>query len=169
MKILNISQFENHIRAVCGLKQIETKKIYNAKMINLIGEDISIYRNKEFKDNEFFFDYLKKDIKAKREVGRKIYQKNKSIQKAWNLVKSRFEGTEYKDFAQSLINAWETMDNNTKLEYGSFENFITTSIEEEKFQKEPLKGKKVKFTPLGTKKEQEKEALQILGIYRNNK
>ena len=65
----NISQFENHIRAVCGLKQIETKKIYNAKMINLIGEDISIYRNKEFKDNEFFFDYLKKDIKTKRKMG----------------------------------------------------------------------------------------------------
>ena len=65
----NISQFENHIRAVCGLKKIETKKIYNAKMINLIGEDISIYRNKEFKDNEFFFDYLKKDIKAKRKMG----------------------------------------------------------------------------------------------------
>ena len=38
-------------------------------MINLIGEDISIYRNKEFKDNEFFFDYLKKDIKAKRKMG----------------------------------------------------------------------------------------------------
>ena len=38
-------------------------------MINLIGEDISIYRNKEFKDNEFFFDYLKKDIKANRKMG----------------------------------------------------------------------------------------------------
>jgi 5-(carboxyamino)imidazole ribonucleotide synthase len=65
----NISQFENHIRAVCGLKKIETKKIYNAKMINLIGEDILIYRNKEFKDNEFFFDYQKKDIIAKRKMG----------------------------------------------------------------------------------------------------
>ena len=65
----NISQFENHIRAVCGLKKIETKKIYNAKMINLIGEDISIYRNKKLKDNEFFFDYLKKDIITKRKMG----------------------------------------------------------------------------------------------------
>ena len=60
----NISQFENHIRAVCGLKKIKTKKIYNARMINLIGEDISIYRNKEFKDNEFFFDYLKQRYKS---------------------------------------------------------------------------------------------------------
>ena len=65
----NVSQFENHIRAVCGLDKIETKKIHNAKMINIIGEDISIYRKKSFKDNEFFYDYLKKEIKSKRKMG----------------------------------------------------------------------------------------------------
>ena len=65
----NISQFENHIRAVCGLKRIETKKIYNAKMINIIGEDISNFRGKTFKDNEFFFDYLKTEIRNKRKMG----------------------------------------------------------------------------------------------------
>ena len=65
----NISQFENHIRAVCGLKKIQTKKIYNAEMINLIGNDINLYRDKELKDNEFFYDYLKKDIKEKRKMG----------------------------------------------------------------------------------------------------
>ena len=65
----NISQFENHIRAVCGLKRIETKKIYNAKMINIIGEDISNFRGKTFKYNEFFFDYLKTEIRNKRKMG----------------------------------------------------------------------------------------------------
>mgnify|MGYP001255679778 FL=1 len=65
----NISQFENHIRAVCGLEKIETKKIYNGKMLNLIGNDISIYRGKTFKDNEFFYDYLKTEIKEKRKMG----------------------------------------------------------------------------------------------------
>ena len=65
----NISQFENHVRAVCGLEKIKTKKIYNAKMINLIGDDILIYRNKKFSKNEFFFDYLKKEIKNKRKMG----------------------------------------------------------------------------------------------------
>ena len=65
----NISQFENHIRAVCNLEKIETKKIYNAKMINLIGDDILVYKNKKLKDNEFFFDYLKKTIKEKRKMG----------------------------------------------------------------------------------------------------
>ena len=65
----NISQFENHVRAVCGLEKIETKKLYNAKMINLIGDEISTYRNKKFKDNEFFYDYLKTEIKQKRKMG----------------------------------------------------------------------------------------------------
>ena len=65
----NISQFENHVRAVCGLEKIATKKLYNAKMINLIGNDITPYRNKTFNDNEFFYDYLKIEIKNKRKMG----------------------------------------------------------------------------------------------------
>ena len=66
----NISQFENHIRAVCGLQQIRLKKISNATMINLIGDQIIPYREKEkFENNEFFFDYLKKEIKKKRKMG----------------------------------------------------------------------------------------------------
>ena len=52
-----------------GKKKIDTKKIYNAQMINLIGDDITIYRNKTFKENEFFYDYLKKQVKAKRKMG----------------------------------------------------------------------------------------------------
>ena len=65
----NVSQFENHIRAVCGLEKVKTKKLYNAKMINLIGEDILVYRNKTFKNNEFFFDYMKNTVKKKRKMG----------------------------------------------------------------------------------------------------
>ena len=65
----NVSQFENHIRAVCGLEKVETKKIYNARMLNLIGNDIEKYRGKMFKDNEFFFDYLKTEIRQKRKMG----------------------------------------------------------------------------------------------------
>jgi len=65
----NISQFENHIRAVCGLEKVETKKIHNGKMLNLIGSEISNFRNKSFKDNEFFYDYLKTEIRDKRKMG----------------------------------------------------------------------------------------------------
>ena len=65
----NVSQFENHVRAVCELEQISLKKISNAKMINIIGDQITNYRNKEHNENEFFFDYLKKEIKQKRKMG----------------------------------------------------------------------------------------------------
>ena len=65
----NVSQFENHIRAVCNLEKIELKKIHNAEMINIIGEDIKTYRNKSYSKNEFFFDYLKTEIKKKRKMG----------------------------------------------------------------------------------------------------
>ena len=66
----NVSQFENHIRAVCSLEKIPLKKLSNAKMINLIGSQIEEYRNNaNFNHNEFFFDYLKKEIKEKRKMG----------------------------------------------------------------------------------------------------
>ena len=66
----NISQFENHIRAVCSLEKIPLKKISDAIMVNLIGNQIEPYRNNlELKENEFFFDYLKKEIKEKRKMG----------------------------------------------------------------------------------------------------
>ena len=66
----NISQFENHIRAVCSLEKIPLKKISNAKMINLIGNQIIPYRkNLKVDDNQFFFDYQKKEIKTKRKMG----------------------------------------------------------------------------------------------------
>ncbi|MDB9759325.1 5-(carboxyamino)imidazole ribonucleotide synthase [Candidatus Pelagibacter sp.] len=65
----NVSQFENHVRAVCKLEQIPLKKISNAMMTNIIGDQITNYRNKEHSENEFFFDYLKKEIKQKRKMG----------------------------------------------------------------------------------------------------
>tara|TARA_B100001057_G_scaffold71564_1_gene65814 strand:+ start:459 stop:1505 length:1047 start_codon:yes stop_codon:yes gene_type:complete len=66
----NVSQFENHVRAVCSLEKIPLKKLSNAEMINLIGNQIEPYRqNFKFKDNEFFFDYLKKEIREKRKMG----------------------------------------------------------------------------------------------------
>ena len=66
----NVSQFENHIRAICSLQKIKLTKISNAKMINLIGNEIEPYRNNlKLNDNEFFYDYLKKEIKEKRKMG----------------------------------------------------------------------------------------------------
>ena len=38
-------------------------------MTNIIGDQITNYRNKKYNKNEFFFDYLKKEIKQKRKMG----------------------------------------------------------------------------------------------------
>ena len=66
----NISQFENHVRAVCSLEKITLKKISNAEMINIIGDQIIPYReNAQLSDKQFFFDYLKTEIKEKRKMG----------------------------------------------------------------------------------------------------
>ena len=65
----NISQFENHVRAVCGLDNEKVIKISDAEMINILGKEIEEYKSKSFKDNEFFFDYGKKAIKEKRKMG----------------------------------------------------------------------------------------------------
>ena len=65
----NISQFENHVRAVCGLKFEKPKKNSNAEMINILGKEIEEYRSKTFTEDEFFFDYGKKIIKEKRKMG----------------------------------------------------------------------------------------------------
>ncbi len=65
----NISQFENHIRAVCGLKKENVKKIADAEMKNILGSEIQDYRNRTFKTDEYFFDYGKKIIREKRKMG----------------------------------------------------------------------------------------------------
>ena len=66
----NVSQFENHVRAVCSLEQIPLHKIFNAEMINLVGDQIVPYRkNLKLNDNQFLFDYLKNEIKEKRKMG----------------------------------------------------------------------------------------------------
>ena len=38
-------------------------------MNNVLGNEIEKFKNKSFKDNEFFFDYKKKEIKDKRKMG----------------------------------------------------------------------------------------------------
>jgi len=64
-----VDQFMNHVRAILGLKFIENKKISNAVMTNILGDEIKEFRNKKFKENEFFFDYLKTEIRPGRKMG----------------------------------------------------------------------------------------------------
>jgi 5-(carboxyamino)imidazole ribonucleotide synthase len=69
MNAHNVSQFDNHIRAVCNLKLKKPKRIHKAIMYNILGHDIKKYRLKETIGNEFFYDYGKKEIKDKRKMG----------------------------------------------------------------------------------------------------
>ena len=69
LEAYNCSQFESHIRAVCNLEKKEPKRIKNAQMINVIGEEINNYRNKTMLKNSFFYDYEKKTIKLGRKMG----------------------------------------------------------------------------------------------------
>ena len=64
-----ICQFENHVRAVCGLDYLNNKKISNAEMFNILGKEIFNFREKKFKQNEFFFDYLKTEARSGRKMG----------------------------------------------------------------------------------------------------
>ena len=69
LEAFEISQFENHVRAVCDLGKKENLKLSNAKMKNIIGDEIKIYREKKLNKKEFFYDYLKKEIKENRKMG----------------------------------------------------------------------------------------------------
>tara|TARA_B110000881_G_scaffold209932_1_gene216755 strand:- start:904 stop:1926 length:1023 start_codon:yes stop_codon:yes gene_type:complete len=69
LEAYDCSQFESHIRAVCNLEKKEPKKIKDAQMFNIIGEEINRYRNKPLLENSFFYDYEKKTIKTGRKMG----------------------------------------------------------------------------------------------------
>ena len=59
----------NHVRAVTGLKKEKVKKISNAEMHNILGDEILKFRNKSLKTDEFFFDYGKKSNQREKENG----------------------------------------------------------------------------------------------------
>ena len=65
----NVSQFENHVRAVCGLPVLDPAQHHEAVMINLIGEDVK--RAEEFKTqkNACVHLYGKHDTKPGRKMG----------------------------------------------------------------------------------------------------
>ena len=64
-----VSQFENHVRAVCGLPVLDPGQHHEAVMINLIGEDVK--RAEEFKTqkNACVHLYGKHDTKPGRKMG----------------------------------------------------------------------------------------------------
>lgn len=64
-----VSQFENHVRTVCGLPVGSTKRHSDAVMINLIGDDIQLVDKYIGKENACIHLYGKPDVRAGRKMG----------------------------------------------------------------------------------------------------
>ena len=68
----NVSQFEQHIRAVCGLPLIKPTLIQPAIMVNLLGQHVEYTLNMctkpEFSDAKLHL-YGKEEMRANRKVG----------------------------------------------------------------------------------------------------
>lgn len=66
----NVSQFKQHIRAICGLPLTEVKLHNKALMINVLGEDIDhALRALENQPEAFVHLYGKEEVKEKRKMG----------------------------------------------------------------------------------------------------
>lgn len=65
-----ISQFAQHIHAICGLPLRKVKLTHSATMLNILGEDIDgVYRAMKHQPDGFIHLYGKKDVKPKRKMG----------------------------------------------------------------------------------------------------
>lgn len=64
-----VSQFENHVRTVCGLPALPPAQHSPVKMINLIGDDIRDLGPYKAMDNAHIHDYGKDTIKPDRKMG----------------------------------------------------------------------------------------------------
>lgn len=66
----NVSQFEAHIRSICGLPIPEITQSENAVMFNLLGDELIRARHAlSHQPNWHFHDYGKADIRPKRKLG----------------------------------------------------------------------------------------------------
>lgn len=63
------SQFDNHIRAVCGFPVMLPQRHSDAKMLNLIGEDILKVDKLLKEPGTYLHDYGKTDIRSGRKMG----------------------------------------------------------------------------------------------------
>ncbi|MCB1558207.1 MAG: 5-(carboxyamino)imidazole ribonucleotide synthase [Alphaproteobacteria bacterium] len=65
----SVSQFENHVRCVCGLPVGKAVHHSDAVMINLIGDDIALVEKHQSKANANIHLYGKPDVRAGRKMG----------------------------------------------------------------------------------------------------
>ncbi|MCC6598942.1 MAG: 5-(carboxyamino)imidazole ribonucleotide synthase [Alphaproteobacteria bacterium] len=76
-----VSQFENHVRAVCGLPLGDPKRHSDVEMLNIIGEDALRAPSYLTQDNACLHLYGKKDILPGRKMGHVTLLKPKTPEK----------------------------------------------------------------------------------------
>ena len=90
----NVSQFEQHIRAICGLPLKETDIISNSLMVNIYGQDFEASKQALKDKPEIHYHlYGKKEMKTNRKVGH-ITVTSSSIE----------DIDSYRKYFQSLLN-----------------------------------------------------------------
>ncbi len=72
------SQFENHVRAVCGLPVLEPNRHADAIMLNLIGDDIHNIQEYLDRKNAHLHNYGKTEARAGRKMGHVTILKDKT-------------------------------------------------------------------------------------------
>jgi 5-(carboxyamino)imidazole ribonucleotide synthase len=73
-----VSQFENHVRAVCGLPVLPPNCHSDCEMINLIGADINHLERYKHNKNACIHLYGKHDVKPGRKMGHVTILKEKN-------------------------------------------------------------------------------------------
>lgn len=63
------SQFEQHIRAICGLDLGDTKRTKDAEMINLLGEEVNDWKTNNGEPNTYITLYGKGEARPGRKMG----------------------------------------------------------------------------------------------------
>ena len=71
----NISQFEQHIRAISNMPIIKTKTLHPSEMLNIIGDDICYWGKSNSSDTRKIHIYGKTEIKKGRKLGHVNYIK----------------------------------------------------------------------------------------------
>ncbi|MDR3190970.1 MAG: 5-(carboxyamino)imidazole ribonucleotide synthase [Lactobacillaceae bacterium] len=89
----NVSQFEGHVRSICGLPIDEIKAVDTALMLNLLGDELTQARQDLVNQPAWHFhDYGKADIKRDRKMGHITAVGKKSIQALLNWSKNHEQG-----------------------------------------------------------------------------
>lgn len=67
--LCNVSQFENHVRAIVGLPLIQPRLLCSGKMVNIVGRDIQVVEKLLDNPNLKLHLYNKKSVMEKRKLG----------------------------------------------------------------------------------------------------